>query len=300
MQIGEIPAGTIAVGVDRSPASRDALAWAIDQARLEKRPLTIVHALGAPGMVWVDQAGLDTRIGLEGHATVQTEAQRLLGEARDVVGREAPELEVHELVRVADPRDVLLAVSQRAHLVVMGSRGRGPVRSLLLGSVGVAVTRRAACSVVVVRPGTPGPGGAGILVGVDGTERSLPTLDFAFRQASLRRSPLTVLHVFWDVRATVPRPLPESPAADLDEERLLLAESVSGLREKYPDVPVDLELAEGLPDDRLVRRSQRRSMIVVGSHFGSAASEILFGSVTAWVIEHATCPVAVVPIAGDG
>jgi nucleotide-binding universal stress UspA family protein len=41
-------------------------------------------------------------------------------------------------------------------------------------------------------------------------------------------------------------------------------------------------------------------MVVVGSHHGGAASEVLFGSVAASVVEHATCPVAVIPTGERG
>ena len=145
--------GTIVVGVDGSPSARRALAWAADQAACERRPITLVHAVGPQGGVWMDQAGFDTRVGLE---HMQTASQRLLADARADVARRAPELEVHEILRVADPRDVLLDLSREAAMVVVGSRGRGPMRTLLLGSVGVAVTRHAECPVVVLRPGNPG------------------------------------------------------------------------------------------------------------------------------------------------
>lgn len=87
-------------------------------------------------------------------------------------------------------------------------------------------------------------------------------------------------------------------SADLEEERLLLAETISGMREKYPDVPVTTELALGLVDDCMVKMAERMNLVVVGSHHGGAASELLFGSVPATVVEHATCPVAVVPTGG--
>ena len=293
MRINGLPAGTIAVGVDGSVSSQHALAFAIDQAVAERRPLTLVHAVGAAGALSADQEGHDRPAGLE---DLKAHSQRLLAAAREAVTLRAPGLDVHEILEAADPRDALLAVARDASLVVVGSRGRGPVGTLLLGSVSVAVTRHATCPVVVVRPGNPGIVRHGILVGADGTERSPVVLDFAFRQASIRRPPLTVLHACWDLRAALTAAQPVDGLDEgLEEHRLLLAECVAGLREKYPDVPVRTELATGPPDDCLLRLGKRMNMVVVGSHRGGAASEVLFGSVAARVVEHATCPVAVVP-----
>ena len=295
MDTTHIPAGTIVVGVDGSASAGRALGWAVDQAIAENRPLTLVHSVSPTGAAWLDQAGIDHRIGLE---AVETAARQLLNQARDEVRRRGPDLEVHDLLRVADPRDVLVALSATAAMVVLGSRGRGPVRSLLLGSVGVAVARHAQCPVVIHRPGNRGLVRHGILVGVDGTERSLPTLEYAYRQASLRGLPLTVLHAFWDGEAAVgAASLVEVRSAELEDQRLLLAESVSGLAEKYPDVRVTTELARGLVDQCLTMMGERMNMVVVGAHHGGVASEIAFGSVAASVVEHATCPVTVVPIA---
>lgn len=292
MQIDALPAGTIAVGVDGSEASRHALAFAVDQARAERRPLTLVHAVGAAGALWLDQEGHDNRIGVED----AVDSGQLLAAAHQEVARRAPALEVHELLRVADPRDVLLAIAERASLVVVGSRGRGPVRTKLLGSVSVAVTRHATCPVIVVRPGNPGVVRRGVLAGADGTKRSLTVLDYAFRQASIHDLPLTALHTFWDVRAATAAPgMVHVRNEEFEEQRLLLSECISGLREKYPDVHVSTGVARGLPDQFLVPMAERMNMVVVGSHHGGAAMEVLFGSVTARVVEHASCPVAVIP-----
>lgn len=290
----DIPTGTIAVGVDGSPSAERALAWAIDEARLEGRPLTLVHGVTPQGAVWMDQAGHDTAVGSR---EVQTEAQRLLSGARATVEQRAPGMEVHELLRVTDPRDLLIAVSRQASTVVMGSRGRGPVRSLLLGSVGVAVTRHARCPVVVLRPHHPGAVRQGVLVGVDGTERSKAPLEYAFSQASRRDLPLTVLHSFHDVIST----LGDAYAADgleegVEEHRLLVAEAVAGMREKYPDVPVHTVLARGYPGDALVELGERMNLVVVGAHHGGAASAVVFGSAATSAVENAACPVAVVPV----
>ena len=215
----------------------------------------------------MDQAGAETRVGLK---DAQTEPQRLLAEGRADVTRRAPQLEVREVVRVADPRDVLRELSQEAAMVVLGSRGRGPMRTLLLRSVGVAVTRHAECPVVVVRPGNRGLVRNGVLVGADGSERSQSTLEFAYRQASLCGLPLTVLHCHGS------RGRPDGRRVDrtaAEEERLLLAESVAGMAEKFPDVRVRTEVARGLADACLVWMAERMDMVVVGSHHGGPGSE---------------------------
>ncbi len=291
-----IPSGTIVVGVDGSPSAARALEWAIDQAVHEHRPLTLVHGVGPTGVVWIEQSGPDHRVALD---AVREDARKVLDDALAAVHHRAPGLEVHEALRVADGRQALLEESKDAAMVVVGSRGRGPVKSLLLGSVGVAVTRHAACPVVVVRPNNPGLVRQGVLVGVDGTAPATETLEFAYRMASLRGLPLTVMHCFWDARPI--SPVDEAiggTTADLEDQRLLLAESVSGMTEKFPDVHVRTELTRGLADEALVRAGAHMDLVVVGAHHGSTMSEIVYGSVAASVVEHASCPVAVVPEPG--
>jgi nucleotide-binding universal stress UspA family protein len=245
--------------------------------------------------MWLDQAGVDHRTAVE---SMRTAAQEMLAAARAIVVAEAPDLDVHEVVRVADPRDALLGLSEHASMIVLGSRGRGPVRSLLLGSVGVAVTRHAACPVVIHRPGSAGRVRHGVAVGVDGSDRMGTVLDFAYRQAALRDLPLTVVHCFWDVpTASTDTRLVDPRSAEVEEQRMVVAESVAGMAEKYPEVRVRTELARGLPDASLVQVAERMNLLVVGAHHGGAASAVLFGSVSTSVVEHATCPVAVVPVA---
>ena len=86
-------------------------------------------------------------------APLREHGQQLLDRAHAVVQKIAPDVQVHEIFEIVDPSTLLIQLSSTAHLLVLGSRGRGPVRSHLLGSVGLAVVRHAACPVVVHRPG---------------------------------------------------------------------------------------------------------------------------------------------------
>ena len=292
METTEIPSGSILVGVDGSDSAERALEWAIDQAVLERRPLTLVHGAG-PSMWYADAVGLDQRLVVE---AIRDDAYAVVRAARDQVKARAPGLEIHESLQMGDARSVLLDLSSDASMIVLGSRGRGPVKSLLLGSVAVAVTRHASCPVVVLRPRNLGSVRHGVLVGADGTERSSTTLEFAYRQASLRGLPLTVMHCFWDVRsATIGSGVVSDDEPDLEIKRELLSESVSGMTEKFPDVPVRKVLARGLTDKCLVAAAETMDMLVVGARERGSLSGMVYGSVASAVVEHASSIVAVVP-----
>ena len=134
----------------------------------------------------------------------------------------------------------------------------------------------------------------GVVVGADETARSQAAIEYAFLQASLRRLPLRVVH------CVPPMPYHEE-YVPLDEERdelplhrLELSEAVAGLREKFPDVQVELTLARGPAPTHLVEESRRARLLVLGAHHRSVW-DLFLGSVNRSVVEHALCPVAVVP-----
>ena len=217
METTLIPAGTVLVGLDGSPSSDRALDWAIDHAVREHRQLTLVHGLEP----------------MHEHG----EATEILQRARLHCREVAPDLAVHEALWTADPRVVLHDLGTAAATVVVGSHGRGPVRSLLLGSVGLSVTRHAPCPVVVVRPYHPGVVRNGVLVLAD--ERSRPVVEYAFRQAALRDLPLTILR-----------------SAD---DALGVAEAIAGLGEKFPEVRTRTVTGDA------AHESARMDLLVVGS-----------------------------------
>ena len=294
-------AGTVLVGVDGSEESLRAVAWAAEQAALENRALTLVHCadqLVLRETAWLDVQGIDHR---ELVKALDVAARAVLTTARERAELAAPGVRTTtELVR-DDARVVLADASAEAHLVVVGSRGRGPLRSAVLGSVSASLAKHAEGPVVVCRPRAAGRTyGDRIVVGADGTAASLPVLEFAFAQASLRRAPLTVMHCFWDVLAategsgTVAAPAHDRHD-DLEDLRLLLAESVAGLAEKYPDVEVTQELARGLVDECLADRTPDAALVVVGRTTGSGWSRFLHSSCALAVLERARTTVAVVP-----
>lgn len=197
---------------------------------------------------------------------VTSEAQTLLTHVHHIVTARAPDLDVVEALVIGDPRQVLNEASKRASMLVLGSHGRGPMTSLQLGSVSLAVSRNAGCPVVILRPQKPDTEGNGIVVGIGGHERNLAPLEFAYLQASLRSLPLTVMHGFWDPHGPMGFSLigPDEPGNE--NEYRLVAETIAGMSEKFPDVEVSVQLRRGLVEDCLIRAAKGMGMVVVGAH----------------------------------
>jgi nucleotide-binding universal stress UspA family protein len=286
--------GSIVVGVDGSEGSARALSWAVEQARAERRPLTLLHSGGESllrATLLLDADGIDHEAL---YAGLRTADLALMKHSAAAVTAVDPQLTVEVLVVDTDARTALVEASHRAHLVVIGSRGRGPVASMVLGSVSRHVAAHAACPVVVCRGAAAGRRPQRVVVGADWTASSSRVVEFAFRQASSYGVPLTVLHAMW----LIPESLAERPLARVDDTEglgAMLAQSVAGLREKYPDVMVLFELRRGLPDDCLVRATPEDALLVVGRPPHDLVSTVLDGVTAISVVERAHGVVAVVP-----
>jgi nucleotide-binding universal stress UspA family protein len=289
-------AGTIVAAVDGSASSQEALTWAVEQAQAENRPITLVHAVPRSTPILLDPTGANPQEGRD--LSLLSRGHDVLVAAREQVLALTPSVTVDDLCLLEDPRDALIRLSDQATMIVLGSRGRGHMKSLLLGSTAVAVVRHARCPVVVHRPTRPSPSRHGIAVGADATEESLPVLEFAYRQASLRGLPLTVVHSFWYFQQPPVTPTPQRPGltSDLLRERLALAESLAGFAERYPDVTTHIRIDEGMPERHLLRLADSTDMLIVGAHRGARAEQFMFGSVSVWLVEHAACRVTVVPL----
>lgn len=290
-----IPRGAIVCGVDGSPSSNLALTRAAELARLERRPLHVLHAERVPVLAFPPavQRGLPDL-----PTMVRGESRAVARRAVTAVTRDFPDLDVSSSVHDADPREALAAASGHAWLVVVGSRGLGSMRSLLLGSVSVWASQHIACPTLVVRDdsGADDPA-APVVVGADGTPLSTSAVEFAFAQASFLGCPLVVMNCYDDeFRGGYGMTgAADEQLDDLGGHRLALAESIAGLREKYVDVPVELEVDRGPAATRLVRASEHARLVVVGSRHRSTAAAMLGGAVSRTVVEHARCTVAVVP-----
>lgn len=146
------PDSRVVVGVDGSVGSEHALSIAADLATDSGAPVVLVGAWETPTYdhwsriylvddEWRHQAIKEARDGAAAHVAA----------ARVRLEKEYPGLVVEEMVEEGRPSALLGRASQGAGLVVVGARGRGDLRSLLLGSVSRAVMHEAHCPVLVVR-----------------------------------------------------------------------------------------------------------------------------------------------------
>ena len=127
----------IVAGVDGSPASEEAVAFAFEEAALRGAPLVAVCALAdSPGVLG--------------------EARRLQQEFGQVLTRleiEYPDVEAVRQVVAGAPRSALLEAAQGAQLVAVGSLGRTGMPGMMLGSVAQALLHHSPCPLGIVHPG---------------------------------------------------------------------------------------------------------------------------------------------------
>jgi len=286
--------GTVVVGVDGSEPAAAALDWAVRQAALEDRQLTVVHACGVPGVMQDFEDIVANERGLR--SVGRSIAREAVADAR----LEDSTVAVDSIVTMGHPETVLLEASETADMLVVGARGRGTVASALLGSVSATLARESHSPVVVVRSFDEATDRyeRPVVVGVDGTPVSSAAVEFAFRMASLRQAPLTLLHATWDLREQAASVIDVRTYRDKvnlsEEEERLVAETVAGLCEKYPDVTVTETYRRGDPVRQLVEASRDAALVVVGSRGRRLLATTLLGSVSRGVVERAYCPVAVV------
>ncbi|WP_067822179.1 universal stress protein [Nocardia inohanensis] len=282
----------IIAAVDGSAVSYQAVAWAAVDAALHGAPLRIVNSSAvptgfAPGTVLTES---DVEWLRRDGRRVLDEASRV---ARTAVPGEALTIHTEQTMEPIIPR--LLAESGSARTIVVGSRGLGALRRGLLGSVSSAVTRHAHCPVAVIHTTAntdPVSAEQPVLVGVDGTENSVPALEFAFREASLRKAGLTALHAWTDLTG----PTLPVPGWDMvrEQESELLSERLAGFGERYPDVEVRRILVLDRPVRALLEESENAQLLVVGSHGRGGFSGMLLGSTSTAVLHSVDCPTVVV------
>jgi nucleotide-binding universal stress UspA family protein len=189
-----------------------------------------------------------------------------------------------------------------AGLTVMGSRGVGPIRRALTGSVSESVVRHAHCPVMVVR-GEAVVFPTQILLATDGSEEATLASSTAADLASGTDSDLHVVYVEpasyvyemaeWEASRADMRDELERAAKEMAESRL--KEQLQKIEEAGAQI-AGTHARVGFPDAEIVGLAGRlgAGLIVMGSRGHGPLKRALMGSVSDSVVRHASCPILVV------
>ncbi|MPY31189.1 universal stress protein [Streptomyces adustus] len=294
----------VVVGVDGSPESLTAAAWAAREAERRGRSLHLVHAWD-----WHPRHE-DREIA---NAAQRHLARRALRQAAERVRAERPRVRLTEEQMEGPATAALLKAADQADLMVLGSRGLSGFTGFLVGSVAFGVVAKATRPVVLVRPDEeaadehlPTSDGEAstdtsygdVVLAIDLDEACDEVIEFAFEAARLRRTRLRAVHA-WHTSG----PVGLGPGdIGLVTERRQGEEWLGFLRavlqvwcDKYPDVEALATVVEARPTTALVRAATGASLLVVGHRLAERPVGPRTGPVTHAAIHHVGCPVAVVP-----
>jgi nucleotide-binding universal stress UspA family protein len=293
----------VVVGVDGSPGSRAALAHAFINAAQRGADLDVVSSYPVD-LVWT--GGLPLEIPDTEAIRIDTESrvQALVDEVRSdpsTAGTAGGDAVVVRVV-VCEGRAVSALVKQSEHadLLVVGSRGRGAVRSALLGSVALHCVSHARCPVVVVHPRTSVPAPPRVVVGVDGSAESRAALVAALAEAGRNGAEVEVVATYFptdywtDVTMVLVQSV-EAIRADLERRTdELVANVVSEQMAAGGVARVLTTISEGPAAEVLLQRAEGAQLLVIGSRGRGAIRGLLLGSVALHCAMHAPGPVMLV------
>jgi nucleotide-binding universal stress UspA family protein len=284
--------GRIVVGVDESAGAAAALRWAVREAEVHGWSLTAVLAWG-----FLDQH----------HAVAGAPFDPTYGEADAIAALEAIvaaavgnalAVTIGQVVVNDLPVPALLDASEGADLLVVGARGLGPVRRLLLGSVSQQCLHHATCPVAIVREGTHDAADriARIVVGIDGSDTAGNALRWALEEGRLHRATVEVVHAWFVpygggdpfVAAFDSTPLEDAARRTLDAA--VDSADTSGL-----PAPVTRTLAFGSPAAAVLQAAEDADVVVVGSRGLGGFKGLVLGSTSHHLAHHTPCPVVVLP-----
>ena len=288
----------IVVGVDGSAASYGAVRWAAHEAVIRSTRLLLLCCVDDDLITLSDYPIPDAYFDLLNERADKdlTEAKAL---AETEIAEAGADIAIDTKRLLCEPRLGLQRMSESAELLVMGAEGQTPRVPGLLGRVADALTSHAACPVVVVRehPGpvqdnTPNP----VVVGVDGSRSGESAVRLAYEEASLRNAPLVAIHA-WNFTRLRPVFKPDRAGLSWDDartaEEAVLAESLAGYREKYPDLEVSQLVVDGEPVAALRDASAQAALLVLGSRGRGNFIARVLGSTSRVLLNTASCPVLI-------
>jgi len=292
--VDTVPHGAFVVGIDGSDRDETCIRYAAGAAPRTGRPLHLLHAqdiavelaaanpIAARGLAFVPDLALDSQI---------------LADALERARAEWPDLDITGSEPWMHPEEALIEASDEAYLIVVGSSRISGLERLLLGRSALAVSLHSRCPVIILPEGGRTDAGGPVVLGFDGSEGAREAARRAFWIADLRGTSVrTITSWYAEVVEGHVVTTPGTPAWEQVESgyRTMVEEGLADIREKYPNVDLDIRIVRGPAAEVLVRESADASLLVIGSRGRGGFRGMLLGSVSHKVLETATSPVMVI------
>lgn len=281
----------IIVGIDRSPHSESAIAWAVEEATRRDMALRLVHTIPllydisvSPESGAVPEEVIDAR-------------RRVLEDAVAFAYGCDPDVGVDRELLLGPASKILLEQARDAAMIVLGGHEAGTLSRWLPGSTAWQVIAHARVPAVVVDDLESVPSGE-VVLGVDGAPGEQTAIRFAFEEAVTRGARLHAIHA-WAYPGVFGPAIVQPRSAGLEHivqaETRVLSEALAPWQERFPGVEVVAETVQGRPARILTGASTRADLLVVGTRGRGGFAGLRLGSVTHALLHHTQCPLAAVP-----
>ena len=269
---------------------------------------SVIHVLGVvePKPIFPVSLGMLTPsievVGDRAEADAEAALNRVVRDAATSLRR--PNRFVNPVVAVGRPASVIVttAAGVQAELLVVGSRGRGPLRSMVLGSVSAEVVSEARCAVLVVRNSFDGP----VLVATDGSASADGAISFLIGNRLFADREINVLSVAHRpalsatgdmhglARGAVAGTVDSDPGRDVSRAEEVAGRAAARLGEAGYRVRVTV--AVGDPAHQIIEAAADfdSGLIVTGSRGLTGVRQIVLGSVARNVLLHTAASVLVI------
>lgn len=292
--------GQVIVGVDGSECGAAALRWALREAEMREWQITAALAWS-----YLDQRPAEPGKQFDPHYSEEDADKALDAAVEAAVGSEASG-RVDRKAICDLPAQALLRASQDADLLVLGSRGRGGFKGLLLGSVSEQCLHHARCPVAIVRGTGTAPDESAthegahtprerIVVGVDGSETGQRGLHWALEEARARHAALDAACAWRSPIVGVRRGTARLDRAAIKADaRRVLDQAIDAADTSGLPGPIGRIVRSGSATQVLLEAADGADLIVVGSRGLGGFRGLLLGAVSQQIARHAPCPVVIV------
>jgi nucleotide-binding universal stress UspA family protein len=284
----------ITIAVDGSTYSKHAIQTLAHLAPPEE--LVLVHAINIPDF---NYAMISPDLRAEVHADMEAKLRKkgegILTQAKEELPSDFSQVQV--IHQIGHPVDVILetASSSKSHLIILGARGLGQVKELVLGSTSHRILMHAPCSAMVIKK--PVPRLKKILMPIEGEDDISMALQFLALQPFRKAVEIDVIAVWPQPQLAWPVTLGQSKLLEMRaiEEAQDRMKSVT---DKLTRMNYSAETKVGMGDPAFAILEQAKAsqadLILMGTHGRGGLARFLIGSVSHSVLHQADCPVLIV------